>query len=290
MMQVNWDDFRIALQVAQSGTLTRAGSVLNMNHTTVLRRLNQLEAALSIKLFIRHQRGYQLTDAGKMMLTQLPEIGSQFNRLIDDLSSVDQNHHGHLRITTLNGYAPLLNQALEGFRGAYPKTCIQMIVTEKTIPIESGVTHIAIRVGPQPIGPDIIVKKLMNLNVDYYASNDYIEKYGLPRDPLEYNQHFWAMPSGIKQSITFVKDVLQHLKNEQIIYQSNLFTDLHSVVVKGIAIGSMTEYEAKQHKNLQALELDFKQEEEVLWFVYHKDLKHNPKINAFYQYLLESLS
>lgn len=288
-VNINWDNFRIAFQVALSGTLTKAGSALNMNHTTVLRHINQLEAALNIKLFIRHQRGYQLTDAGKIMLKQMPVIEARFNHLVNDLSSVEQDEHGNLRITTLNGYAPLLNDAVDKFRKLYPKTRIQMLATEKTIPIESGSTHISIRVGPQPSGPDIIVKKILNLNVDYYAADAYIKQYGLPKTAKEYNDHLWAMPTGEKQGIPFIKAVLNHLRNDQIIYQSNLFSDLHSIVAKGMAIGPMAEHEARPYKNLQPLKLKLDQAEEVLWFVYHKDLKNNAKINAFYQYMSESL-
>jgi len=289
-MHINWDDFRIALQVALTGTLTKAGKLLNMSHATVLRHVNQLEETLNIKLFIRHQRGYRLTDAGKIMLKQAPGIGDSINRLINDMSSIEQSEHGNLRITTLSGYSPLLNQAISDFRKEYPRTNIQMVATEETIPIESGATHISIRVGPQPVGPDIIVKKIMNLNVDYYASASYIKQYGLPKNPQEYNQHFWAMPTGEKQSITFIKVVLNYLRNEQIIYQSNLFSDLHSVVAKGMAIGPMAEHEANLYIDLEPLQLTLDQDEEVLWFVYHKNLKNNKKISAFYKCLFDSLN
>ena len=56
MTQPSWDDFRIAYLLAKSGTLTKAGKLLQMNHATVLRHINRLEEALDTKLFIRHQR------------------------------------------------------------------------------------------------------------------------------------------------------------------------------------------------------------------------------------------
>jgi len=288
-MQTSWDDLRIALQVAESGTLTKAGKMLNMNHTTVLRHVNQLEKSLNIKLFIRHQRGYQLTDAGKLMLTNMPDIRLAIDKLVHELTSVEQSEHGKLRITTLSGHSPLLNDAIEAFHQAYPHTKIQIIATEKTIPIESGITHISIRLGAQPKEPDIIVKKIMNLNVGYYASKKYVEKHGVPKGIQDYNQHLWAMPSGIKQGVPFVKQVLTHLRSERIIYQSNLFSDLHAVISQGMAIGPMAEYEAKQFDNLIPLDINIDQEGEVLWFVYHKDLKANGQIQSFYQFLLDSL-
>ena len=38
-----WDDLRVAYQVAESGSLSRAGKQLGINHTTVLRAVNRLE-------------------------------------------------------------------------------------------------------------------------------------------------------------------------------------------------------------------------------------------------------
>jgi len=289
-MQTQWDDLRIALQVAESGTLTKAGKALNMNHTTVLRHVNQLEESLNIKLFIRHQRGYQLTDAGSLMLKTMPQIRQSFDKLIHELTSIEQNEHGKLRITTLSGHSPLLNDAIDAFHQDYPNTKIQIIATEKTIPIESGITHISIRLGAQPKEPDIIVKKLMNLNVGYYAAQSYIKKHGLPNTIKDYNQHFWAMPSGIKQGVPFIKQVLMHLRNDRVIYQSNLFSDLHAVIDKGMGIGPMAEYEAKAYPHLSRLPIDLDQDGEVLWFVYHKDLRANAQINAFYQLLVDSLN
>jgi DNA-binding transcriptional LysR family regulator len=72
MKKIHWDDYRIALQVAQSGSLSKAAKLLQCNHATVLRHVNRLEDALNIKLFIRHQRGYKLTDAGQILVNELP--------------------------------------------------------------------------------------------------------------------------------------------------------------------------------------------------------------------------
>jgi len=290
MRDANWEDFRIALKLAQFGTLTKAGKELNMNHTTVLRHINQLEEALNLKLFIRHQRGYQLSEAGKILLEEVPRIDEQFTRLINQLGNIEQNTQGHLRITTLSDYSSILNPALKAFRDSFPKIRIHIIATEEVIPVESGSVHVSLRAGRQPTGPDMIVKKLMPLNMGYYASNEYIEKYGIPKHPDDYNQHLWAMPSGDKHHIPFIKSLLIHLKNEQIIYQSNHFPDLHAVVAEGMAIGPMAEHHAEKYPHIKRLPIEVDQEEEMLWFVYHKDLKNSTRIKALYAFLSKSIS
>ena len=290
MSQASWDDFRIAYQVAESGTLTKAGKVLNMNHATVLRHVNRLEECLDTKLFIRHQRGYQLTDAGELVVKELPDIHKSFSRLENLMASAEKNISGNLRITTLSDFSPVLNPALKAFRQAYPKLRIQIIATDDIIPLATGAAHVSLRAGAQPTEPDLIVKKLTAPEIHYFAADSYVEEYGLPKDESEYNQHLWALPSDDKRRIPFVKQVLQHIDEEQIIYQSNHFPDIHSAVAEGMAIGPMGVHHSVNHDNLQQLNIQLDHAIEGLWFVYHKDLKNSARIQALYEFLDKSLN
>jgi DNA-binding transcriptional LysR family regulator len=60
----NWDDLRIFLTVAQSGSLTVAAQVLKIDPATVSRRIARLEHAHSTPLFSKSPKGYDLTEAG----------------------------------------------------------------------------------------------------------------------------------------------------------------------------------------------------------------------------------
>ncbi len=289
MTQASWDDFRIAYQVAKSGTLTKAGKMLQMNHATVLRHINRLEEALDTKLFIRHQRGYQLTDAGELVVKEVPDIQKSFSRLENLMSSAEKNISGNLRITTLSDFSPLLNPALKAFRQAYPKLRIQIIATDDIIPLATGAAHVSLRAGGQPNEPDLIVKKLNPPDIHYYAADSYVAEHGLPANDREYNQHLWALPSNEKRKIPFVKQILKHIDEEQIIYQSNHFPDIHNAVIEGMAIGPMGVHHANKCDNLQKLDIQFDTAIEGFWFVYHKDLKNSARIQALFGFLEQSL-
>ena len=53
----NWDELRFFLAVHRHGTLAGAGASLELDPTTVGRRLNGLEARLETRLFDRTPRG-----------------------------------------------------------------------------------------------------------------------------------------------------------------------------------------------------------------------------------------
>src|SRR5918912_219609 len=75
-----WNDFKLVRLVAEAKGLAGAAERLGVNHSTVFRRLDQLEDALGTKLFERHRTGYALTPAGE-------EMASLAERMDEDVAS-----------------------------------------------------------------------------------------------------------------------------------------------------------------------------------------------------------
>lgn len=65
LQHLAWDDFRLVKTIAEAGGLAGAAERLGVNHSTVFRRLGQLEEELGVKLFERRRTGYALTPAGR---------------------------------------------------------------------------------------------------------------------------------------------------------------------------------------------------------------------------------
>ncbi|ESP94217.1 LysR family transcriptional regulator [Pseudoalteromonas luteoviolacea] len=290
MQKLNWDDFKVAHTVAKAGSLAKAAAQLRCNHTTVLRHINRLEDALNVKLFIRHQRGYQLTDAGHIMTETLADLDTQFIALEDKLQSIQQEFSGKIRITTVTSYSAMLAPAMHQFRKAYPKVRIELLATDEVIPAQSGNIHVALRAGPEPKEPDLIARHVLSLKMAYFASKDYVAEHGQPKHESDFNNFHWLMPDKTKHHIPFINQVIQHLQNENIVYTSNQFLDIQSAVVSGMGIGPLSDNDAKRYSNLVRLDqCPMLSSENVgaLWYTYHKDLKQNAKIRALYDVLVQ---
>src|SRR6266481_2905142 len=61
---IDWDDVRYFLAVARGGSVRAAAERLGVNHSTVLRRIAQLEERLGVHMFEKLPSGYRLTAAG----------------------------------------------------------------------------------------------------------------------------------------------------------------------------------------------------------------------------------
>src|ERR1044072_4462848 len=65
---LSWDDFRYVKAIAEARSLAGAAECLGGNHSTVFRRLGQIEQHLGSRLFERGRAGYALTPCGTEMV------------------------------------------------------------------------------------------------------------------------------------------------------------------------------------------------------------------------------
>ena len=94
---------------------------LGVNHTTVLRRLDALEAHLGSRLFDRQRSGYQPTEAGLALLEQARHMAARADEIERQVLGRDRELTGALRVTTAFVVMDhLLPQPLADFARAYP--------------------------------------------------------------------------------------------------------------------------------------------------------------------------
>jgi DNA-binding transcriptional LysR family regulator len=223
-------------------------------------------------------------------MDEMPDVLAKFSSLENKLQNVEGEISGELRITTVGSFSTVITPTLKAFRDKYPKIRIKLISTDDIVPLDSGAAHVSFRAGPSPKGVDLIVKNLTNLGTAYYATQDYIDKFGKPTSSKQFNDHQWVLPTPDKYHIPFVNYVVDKIDKKRIVFQSNHFPDIHEAVVSGMGIGPLGEYQATLNPAMVKIDLDIPKKDEAIWFVYHKDLKHSARIKCFYQFLQMTLA
>jgi DNA-binding transcriptional LysR family regulator len=98
----DWDDLRVFIAAARAGTAAAAAARLNLDATTVGRRLAGLESALKATLFVRGRSGLQLTAMGARLLETAAAVETAMNAVAEagraDLVS------GTVRISASEGF------------------------------------------------------------------------------------------------------------------------------------------------------------------------------------------
>lgn len=287
---IRWDDLRIAYQLSVSGSLSRAGEQLGINHSTVLRSVTRLEQTLGLPLFIRHQRGYRMTDAGRMLRDKMQPISGDMKRLCNSLSTMESDPSGTLRISTVTDFSPFFAPLLHSFRQAYPQIRVQIVATDDILPLSAGEVHVAIRIGAQPKEPDLIARQLGNVGLGFFCSQEYWQAHGAPASLNDINRHLWVLPTGEKTRIAGIQSVVEKVAQEQVVFQSNSFNDIEAAVRSGMGIGPLNTLTLSGKGGpLKEIDLGLDMSTSGMWFVYHKDMRRSARVKALQGFMQQHL-
>ena len=147
---MNWDDIRVLLAVAESGSILKASHDLGCSHSTVVRRLDDLEASLGTQLFHRHRRGCDLTPAGEFALQEARLVREGVEGLTRGVAGHAQQLEGQLKITVVDAAAPLLMPLLSQVRAAHPSLGFDLLLSDAAANLERGEADLALRLTLAP--------------------------------------------------------------------------------------------------------------------------------------------
>ena len=180
---MNWNDLRVFLALARSGSVRSAAIRLSVSHSTVVRRVDILEKSLGVRLFERMPQGYTLTLMGEAMLKRAEQVENQIHGLELSILGQDAKLSGTIRVSVADALIQfLIAPDLQRFKLAYPDIDVAITTSYDVVDLAKREADVAIRFMANP--PDhLIGHRLPNINISYYASHAYLEQHDLTADP-----------------------------------------------------------------------------------------------------------
>ena len=182
---IDLNDIVVFARVVEAGSFTAAARLLAMPKTTVSRRIAALEREVGVRLLQRTTRSLNMTDAGRLYYEQ----SSQALRAIEQanlrLAEASAEPSGTIRISAPVGFgAYFLNRAVVDFLAIYPKTKVELRLTDDKLNlIEDGI-DLAFRTGVLQ-DSTLIARKLGSTHRQLCASPDYLARHGAPEAPSD---------------------------------------------------------------------------------------------------------
>jgi len=144
---IDWDDVRYFLAVARGGSVRAAAGRLAVNHSTVLRRIAQLEERLGAHMFEKLPSGYRLTDAGEEVLELAQQMEASSHQLETRVLGRDQSVRGLLRVTLAPTLAThLLMPDLADFARLHPDIEMDILSSGELANLTNREADVALRV------------------------------------------------------------------------------------------------------------------------------------------------
>ncbi len=143
----DWDDIRYFLAVARAGSVRAAAENLGVNHSTVLRRVAQLEERLGAQMFEKLPSGYRVTSAGEEVRELAEQMETSSRQLETRILGRDQSVRGLLRVTLAPTLATrLLMRDFADFARSHPDIEIDVISSGDLANLTNREADVAIRV------------------------------------------------------------------------------------------------------------------------------------------------
>lgn len=154
-MDITYDYYRIFYYVAKYKSFTRAASILMNNQPNITRSMNNLERQLGCSLFIRSNRGVELTPEGQKLYEHVTIAFEQLQAAELELVSGNNLQSGTVTMsaseTALHG---ILLPALKSFHTAYPGIRIRISnhsTSQAVQAVKNGLVDFAVVTTPTDI-------------------------------------------------------------------------------------------------------------------------------------------
>ncbi len=288
---MDWDKLRVFHAVAEAGSLTHAGETLHLSQSAVSRQISALEETLGISLFHRHARGLILTEQGELLLDATRSISKRLETVFARIRDSKDEVFGQLRVTTTTGFGTLwLAPRLGRLYEKYPDLKIDLMLEERVLDLPMREADVAIRM-KEPSQADLIRRRLMEVEMRFYASKDYLELHGTPQTPEDLNNHRLiahdASAPQVSAGAAWVEPFLN--ANEKSVLTVNNYFGILQAVINGLGIGALPDYITHNSPDLVNVLPGESSATIPVYLAYPEELRHSKRVAAFRDFVLEEL-
>ncbi|WDE06318.1 LysR family transcriptional regulator [Thalassomonas viridans] len=177
------------VEVASTGSFTRAAQQLDLSRVKVTRHVQELESWLNVRLFHRTTRKVTLTAPGQDVMQHCQRILNEVAGLESLARSHNEELMGEIRIATPIGFGQnLLYELVETFTARHPKVVIQLMMSDRNAQLVDERIDVALRFTDQP-DEAFIARRLMSIESAVCCSEQYLHKHGPVSTPEQLEQH-----------------------------------------------------------------------------------------------------
>jgi DNA-binding transcriptional LysR family regulator len=287
MSELDWDDLRYVLAVANAGSLAGAAHHLGVNHTTVLRRVSAFEKRLGVRLFERLPTGYVLTAGGEELIAGARHIDDTVATLERKLAGRDLRLSGTVRVTTTDTLmASILPEILAEFRTAHPGIQTEIALSNLMLNLTKRDADVAIRPAKHP--PETLLgRRVAKVAFAIYGSPHYLARR---RNPGDLAAHQWVGPDDSLADTSVAQWMRSELAESEIALRADSLLALRQAAQAGLGLAALPCYLADASRDLVCVHGPIAAMETALWILTHEDLRHTARIRAFIEFAARALS
>lgn len=278
--QLAWTDFHTVLVIAQHESVARACVALGMTHSTLLRKLDQIEHRLKTRMFERTRGQYTPTAAG----AEIIEVAKGFESLAvaaeTRISGQDLRPRGEVRVSaTPIVIEHLMVPALAQFGSAFPEIQIELTASRDHVSLRRREADVAIRIA-DTVPEWLVGRKLANLA---------FKVYGPSRGGARLPPRAVGELTGERRWISFERDagdgkfdrwLAREVPDASVVLRVDNFSHAATMVRAGLGIALLPAFVETHLDGLQPLTRPIAALQTPLWLITHPELKETTRVKV----------
>jgi DNA-binding transcriptional LysR family regulator len=277
-----WDDWQIFLATATARSMSRSARSMNLDQSTVSRRLAALEVRLGTKLFLRSRRGLELTPAAARLLPVITRAGAAFEEAERMLTWSDGPPRGTVRVATIEAVANyMLVPALPSLVAQHPQVQLELLPDAALVDLAARESDVALRLIP-PGDSEFIARP-----IDAGPLRAYVSSRTRPRSagtaPADVR---WIGWDDARSSQPEYRWMAAH--RVPVVFRSSRATTMIEAALAGLGAVLLPARFGERISGLKRIEVDRLPSDSVtLWLVTSRALRSEPVIECVWNWLLE---
>lgn len=286
---LDWDNLRYFLELARTGTLAAAARRTAVEHTTVARRIQQLEKRIGLPLFVREAAGHRLTEAGRQLLPSVEAMETAVlgvERVVA-LDASSSGPAGLVRLGATEGLGTLiLAPHLARLTQKHPHLSIDLLAVPRMLHLSRREADIVISL-ERPKQGSVIVTRLTDYTLMVYGQREYLARRALITRVEDLRQHEFV---NYVDDLLFSKE-LQFLEDvfppERFTLRSTSILAQYQAVRAGAGLAVLPAFVADKDPTLARVLPRQARFTRTFWMSMPAEGKHQARIQAVWAFLKE---
>jgi len=234
-----WTEIELFVQVAETGSMSRAAEALNLSNASASRHLSALEERLGVRLVERNTRRLYLTETGQEFFQRAKSILGDLRDAESTVNAAALNPTGVLRVSAslsfaMHHIAPLLRE----FTDRYPNVSVHVEAANRYLDIIDNNIDVAIRTREYEPDSNITIRRLGETRRILAASPGYLARHGFPRtlDDLQKHKLLIYVHANNPHELRFTKGDEQRSVSVQGLLETNDGQIVRAAALDGMGI------------------------------------------------------
>jgi DNA-binding transcriptional LysR family regulator len=288
MRSMDWNDLRYFLALRREGTLAGAARALKVRHSTVGRRINELEGALGVCLFTRAQDGFLLTEAGAEIVEMAEEAERIFAAVERRVAGKDDRLEGVVRLAVSEAFSGFVVRRLADLHASHPGLIVEILSSNVRVDLERGEADLALRIA-ETSQPDLVCRHIGDANWSLYASEGYLKRMGRVATPSDLSGHDVIAFDETMAGVPGAQWINEHANGANVILRGNSIVSVLNACLIGMGLAVLPCFLADAEANLRRLTPHVLGAREI-WLVFHPEIGRIARVRRVIDFVVEIIA